>query len=102
MLNWPLVRWLEAAYSKAEVACPGWELGVITSIAVTICTLQLHIIFLAVAWKRSKPRPDGLGTLWEGEFNAVDWVNKIAHAIINLLSTVSTNHTCSSFGHGVY
>ena len=71
---------------------PGWELGVIAAIVVAFATLLLHIAFIVAVKIKFKPQPNGLGTLWEGDCDAVDWVNKIVHGVINALSAVSATH----------
>ncbi|CAI6267609.1 unnamed protein product [Periconia digitata] len=88
VLSWRLVCWMKTVYHRAEALFPGWELGVVAAIVVAFASLVLHIVFVVAVSIKFKPRSNGLGTLWEGNCNAVDWVNKVVHGLINLLSAI--------------
>jgi hypothetical protein len=77
----PLVVWINKNW-------PGWELGVIFAILLAACTFVGNLVFLIVATVQHAPGPSGLGTLREGECKQIDWNNKVAHAFINVVSTV--------------
>jgi hypothetical protein len=83
--NWTVVR-------KIESALPGWELGVAAAIGVAMFTLNLNFWFLVIVRVKHKPQTNGLGTLWEGNCEKIEWANKVAHGIINILSTVGLKH----------
>jgi hypothetical protein len=77
----PLVVWFDTTY-------PGREYGVAWAIIVGVVVLWCNVIFIAVAWTKHKPRMDGLGTLLKGPCSKIDWGSKLAHGVINVLSTV--------------
>lgn len=85
--NWYGSRWVVVWFQKTF---PGWEYGVVWATIVGIGVLNSNVIFLIVAMTKNKPRPNGLGTLLEGGCSKVDWGNKVAHGVINVLSTVSS------------
>lgn len=80
--------WRSKLIRTFEAALPGWELGVVTAIGVGIFTLSVNLWFLVAVRVRFEPRSNGLGTLWVGNCTSIEWVNKVLHGIINILSTV--------------
>lgn len=73
---------------RIDAALPGWEFGVAAAVGVALFTLNLNLWFLVVVSATREVRPNGLGTLWEGDCGKFDKINKVLHAIINVLSTV--------------
>ncbi|KAF1845091.1 uncharacterized protein K460DRAFT_394825 [Cucurbitaria berberidis CBS 394.84] len=81
-----VVVWFEATF-------PGWEYGVVWAIIVGMLVLCCNIVFIAIAWTKHQPRLNGLGKLLEGPCDKIDWGSKLAHGVINVLSTLLASPT---------
>lgn len=73
---------------RLSTKSPGWQAGVMAAIMVAALALICNLSFLILAALNQESGPNGLGTLLQGDCNTVDTWNKIAHGLINVLSTV--------------
>lgn len=68
---------------------PNWKGRVVIGIVLAVGALVFNIGFLILASRKDPPGSNGLGTILQGECTRTDTWNKVAHALINVYSTVS-------------